>query len=57
MNAKVLFFLLCPFAVSAQGFAGLGMEDDSFATPKVLQSLIFREIMARTLNTASNGGI
>ena len=34
MNAKVLFFLLCPFAVSAQGFAGLGMEDNSFATPQ-----------------------
>ena len=34
MNAKVLFFLLCPFAVSAQGFAGLGMADDSFATPQ-----------------------
>ena len=34
MNAKVLFFLLCPFSVSAQGFAGLGMDDDSFATPQ-----------------------
>jgi len=34
MNARMLIFLLWPFAASAQGFAGLGTATDDFATPQ-----------------------
>jgi len=33
MNVKILAVLLCPTAVFAQGFAGLGSATDAFATP------------------------
>lgn len=34
MNARILLFLLWPFAASAQGFAGLGVDADGFSTPQ-----------------------
>ncbi|MCF2871653.1 iron ABC transporter permease [Octadecabacter sp. G9-8] len=34
MNARILLLLLWPFAVSAQGFAGLGTGTDGFSTPQ-----------------------
>ena len=34
MNAKVFFLLLWPITASAQGFAGLGTDVDSFSSPQ-----------------------
>lgn len=34
MNVRILLLLLWPFAVSAQGFAGLGASTGEFATPQ-----------------------